>query len=82
MADDLLANNASSPMNWHKITSINPIERLNRENTRRTNALAFFPIIRLVGAIRVKFDDGMDASNRSYAPSVVGARLVTILELT
>jgi len=69
MADDLLAYTAFPPVHWPKIWSNNPIERLNRETERRTNVVGIFPdvesVIRLTGALLVKINEDMTASDHS-----------------
>lgn len=54
---DLTAFAAMPPEHSHKIWSNNPIERVNREITRRTDVVQIFPhkasVTRLVGAILI-----------------------------
>jgi len=52
---DVLAFMSFPREHWDKISSTNPIERLNGEIKRRTNVVGIFPnddaLVRLVGAI-------------------------------
>jgi len=52
--DDVLAYMSLPREPWSQIVSTNPLERVNREVTRRTDVIGIFPndeaIVRLVGA--------------------------------
>jgi len=55
---------------WRKISSTNPLERINNEIKRRSNVVGIFPddasIIRLVGAVLLEQHDEWALSERRY----------------
>ena len=65
---DVLAYMAYHPDHWTKISSTNPLERLNGEFKRRTEVVVIFPneaaIVRLGGAILLEQNDEWAASRR------------------
>jgi Transposase, Mutator family/Transposase IS116/IS110/IS902 family len=59
--DDILAYMAFPSEHWTRLSSSNPLERLNREVKRRTDIVGVFPdqdsVIRLVGSVLLEADD-------------------------
>ena len=66
--DDVLADMSFPREHWTRIASTNPLERANREITRRADVIGGFPndeaIIRLVGA----FGTGLGPWRRHVSP--------------
>ena len=59
---------------WRRVWSINPNERLNRENCRRTDVVGILPdrnsVIRLVGAVLTEQNDKSIEGRRNFALNV------------
>ena len=59
--EDLLAFYQFPAAHWPKLRSTNPLERVNRENGRRTDAVGIFPndasALRLAGALLTEQND-------------------------
>ena len=68
--EDVLAFWAFPTAHWRKISSTNPIERINKEITRRSRVVGIFPneasAIRLVGAILADLHNEWQTSERRY----------------
>ena len=66
--DDVLAYMGIPKAHWTKISSTNPLERVDREVKRRTRAVGIFPndeaIVRLVGAMMLETCDEWAAGRR------------------
>ena len=69
--DDVLADMTVHADHWTKISSTNPLERLNSEIKPRTNVVGIFPdqaaIIRLVGALMLAQNDEWAVGRRSMS---------------
>ena len=68
--EDILAYMAFPQKHWSRIYSTNPLERLNKEVKRRTNAVGVSPdppsVLRLAGSIFIEIDDEWQAADRRY----------------
>ena len=66
--DDVLACKTFPQSHWRQLHSTNPLERLNKENKRRTNVVGIFPnepaIRRLVGALMLEQNDEWAVTRR------------------
>ena len=69
--DDLLAYMAFPPEHWTRLSSSNPLERLNREVKRRTDIVGVFPdqeaVIRLVGSVLQELDDEWQVERQYFS---------------
>lgn len=67
---EVLAFTTFPQAHWRKIWSTNPLERVNKEITRRSRAVGIFPnpaaVIRLVGAVLIDTHDEWIAGDRRY----------------
>lgn len=63
------------PVDWRKLWSTNPLERVNGEIKRRTNVVGIFPsraaAIRLVGMILAEQDDERQDGWRYFRPETM-----------
>lgn len=69
--EDVLAYMAFPPEHWTRLSSSNPLERLNREVKRRTDIVGVFPdqdsVIRLVGSVLMEADDEWQIERRYFS---------------
>jgi putative transposase len=69
--DDILAYMAFPSEHWTRLSSSNPLERLNREVKRRTDIVGVFPdqdsVIRLVGSVLLETDDEWQVERRYFS---------------
>ena len=67
--EEILAHMAFPRSHWSRVSSTNPLERLNKEIARRTNVVGIFPhresLIRLAGALLAEQSDEW-ATGRRY----------------
>ena len=68
--EDITAFRTFPQQHWKKIWSTNPLERVNKEITRRTDVVGVFPnpaaLLRLAGAVLVEQHEEWDVSERRY----------------
>lgn len=68
--DDVTAYAEFPRAHWRKIASTNPLERVHKENKRRSNVIGIFPddasVIRLVGAVLAETHDDWQTTERRY----------------
>ncbi len=76
--EDVIAHMAFPPEHWPKISSTNPLERVNKEIKRRTDVVGLFPnrasALRLTGAVLLEQHDEW-AVGRRYIGSESMARI-------
>jgi len=81
---EVLAFTSFPKAHWRKIWSTNPLERLNKENKRRSRVVGIFPnaaaVIRLVGAVLIDTHDEWIASDRRYLSEESMAPLTTTVD--
>lgn len=75
--DDVLAYKTLPQAHWRQTHSTNPLERLNKENKRRTNVVGIFPneasVRRLVGALMLEQNDEWAVTRRYMTLETVAA---------
>ena len=83
--DDVLAFLHFPQEHWRKVWSTNPLERLNKEIKRRTNAVGIFPndaaIVRLVGAQLLEQDEHWQLEGRRMFSAESMAAIPSLEEL-
>lgn len=66
--EELIAFYAFPPAHWSKLRSTNPLERINRENGRRSDVVGIFPndtsVIRLAGTLLIEQNEESLAGRR------------------
>ena len=77
--DDVLAFLHFPQEHWRKIWSTNPLERLNKEIKRRTNAVGIFPndaaIVRLVGSQLLEQQEEWQLERRRFFSEATMAKI-------
>ena len=75
--EEVLAYMAFPKEHWAQISSINPLERVNKEIKRRADVIGIFPntaaAIRLVGALMLEQNDEWAVSRRYMTLETIGA---------
>jgi len=79
---DLLAFAAFPRRHWRQIWSTNPLERVNKEITRRTDVVGVFPnpaaLLRLSGSVLIQQHDEWEAGERRYFSEASMLELTTM----
>jgi len=79
---DLLAFAASPRRQWRQIWSTNPLERVNKEITRRTDVVGVLPnpaaLLRLAGSVLIEQHDEWEAGDRLYFSEASMPELTTM----